>query len=199
MKLNWAERLAVNNPLRNLQLHWEVRWLKKWGLLRAGAKVLEIGCGRGIGAGLIHREFQPSALQVMDLDIEMVRRAKDYLVRRVNPEVSFFFGDVSQLPYRDASTDVVFGFGVLHHVPDWFRALAEVARVLKPGGLYFMEELYPGLYQNFLTKHILLHPKEGRFKSEDLKKALNQTDFSLLHAFELERFWILGISRKNYR
>jgi ubiquinone/menaquinone biosynthesis C-methylase UbiE len=197
MKLNWAERWVVNNPSRVIQQRFEIHWLKKWGLLRPGAKVLEIGCGRGIGAGLIHREFQPSLLQAMDLDMAMVRRAKGYMVRRANPEVSFFVGDVSRLPYRDASLDAVFGFGVLHHIPDWFGALSEVARVLKPAGLYFMEELYPGLYQNFLTKHFLLHPKENRFKSEDLKKALKQTNLSLLQAFELRGFWILGISTKE--
>ncbi|MCX5910071.1 MAG: class I SAM-dependent methyltransferase [Deltaproteobacteria bacterium] len=199
MKLNWAERWVVNNPSRVIQQRFEIRWLKKWGLLHPGAKVLEIGCGRGIGAGLIHREFQPSLLQAMDLDMAMVRRAKEYMARRVNPEVSFFVGDVSRLPYRDASLDAVFGFGVLHHIPDWFGAFSEVVRVLKPAGLYFMEELYPGLYQNFLTKHFLLHPKENRFKSEDLKKALKQTNLSLLQAFELRRFWILGISRKDCR
>jgi ubiquinone/menaquinone biosynthesis C-methylase UbiE len=196
VKLNWAERWAVNNPSRVIQQRWEVRWLKKWGLLRPGAKVLEIGCGRGIGAGLIHRKFQPSMLQAMDLDIEMVRRAKKYMARRADHRASFFVGDVTRLPYRDASADAVFGFGVLHHIPDWFEGLSEVARVLKPGGLYFMEELYPGLYQNFLTKHFLLHPTENRFRSEDLKKALEGTKFSLLHSLEAKRFWLLGILKK---
>jgi ubiquinone/menaquinone biosynthesis C-methylase UbiE len=196
MKLNWAERLAVNNPLRPIQQRWEIRWLKKWGLLPPGARVLEIGCGRGIGAALILREFKPAFIHAMDLDFVMVHRAKNDFARKRDRRVSFFVGDVTRLPYPDSLFDAVLGFGVLHHVPDWRSGFFEIARVLKPGGLYFMEELYPGLYQNFLTKYILLHPKENRFRSAELKESLKRMNFALLHFLEVERFWILAIFKK---
>jgi ubiquinone/menaquinone biosynthesis C-methylase UbiE len=196
MKLNWAERLAVNNPLRPIQQNLEIRWLKKWALLPPGARVLEIGCGRGAGATLIFREFTPAFIHAMDLDLAMIHRARNYFGPKENRRISFFVADVTRLPYPDSFFDAVFGFGVLHHVPDWHEGLFEIARVIKPGGLYFMEELYPSLYQNFLTKHLLLHPKENRFRSAELKESLKGMNFTLLHSREIRKFWILAIFKR---
>ena len=93
--------------------------------------------------------------------------------------------------------DAVFTFGVLHHVLDWRSALADIARVLKNNGLLFFEELYPSLYQNFITKPILLHPEHGRFLSDDLKAALNKVNLSIIHALECKKLGILGVSVKR--
>jgi ubiquinone/menaquinone biosynthesis C-methylase UbiE len=197
MKLNWAERWAVNNPLRVIQQRLEIRWLKRKIDLKPGPVALEVGCGRGAGAGLILREFQPAVLQAMDLDIHMIRRARDYLPPKQRERISFYVGDVLRLPYKDQALDAVFGFGVLHHVPDWQSALREIARVLKIGGTYFLEEIYPSLYQNFITKHILLHPRENRFLSRGLKQALISTNLPLKYFLELPRIGIFGISIKG--
>ena len=100
----------------------------------------------------------------------MIRKAHDYLSPEKRNGISFFVGDVVRLPYQDRTMDAVFGFGVLHHIPDWQGALAEIVRVLKPGGIYFFEELYPTLYQNIITRHILLHPTDNRFRSQRLER-----------------------------
>ena len=93
--------------------------------------------------------------------------------------------------------DAVFGFGFLHHVPDWRQGLSEIARVLKPGGVYYIEELYPSLYQNVITKRILLHPEHDRFTSDDLRKALDEAHLRLANAFELRKMGILGVATKD--
>jgi len=196
MKLNWAERWAVNNPTRPIQQRLEISWMKKKGQLKPGAIVAEVGCGRGAGAVIIKREFQPQILQAMDLDIRMLRKSRRHLSPRQREGISFYAGDASRLPYRDGTLDAIFGFGVLHHVPDWQGALKEIVRVIRPGGFFFMEELYPSLYQNFITKRILLHPSRNRFQSRDLKKNLEQVSLQLEHFIEHPRIGILGISRK---
>ncbi len=135
MKLNWAERWAVNNPLRVLEQAIEIRRLKRMLTLpKRGFTAMEIGCGRGAGAHVILKEFQPSRIHAMDVDMEMIGKAKRYLSDAEKRKISLFAGDASALPVKTQSMDVVFGFGVLHHVQDWRAALTEIARVLKPGG-----------------------------------------------------------------
>jgi ubiquinone/menaquinone biosynthesis C-methylase UbiE len=197
MKLNWAERWAVNNPIRPLQQQIEMHWFKKRVSLKPDACVLEVGCGRGAGSRLIKATFKPALLHAMDLDIGMIRRARRYLSPEAREGISLYVGDVSRLPYRDGTMDAVFGFGVLHHIPDWQGALAEIVRVLKVGGIYCFEELYPSLYQNFLTRMILLHPTGNRFKSEDLRQALEASGLAPGDSLENKKLGIIGFSTKR--
>jgi SAM-dependent methyltransferase len=106
-------------------------------------------------------------------------------------------GDALHLPFEDASLDAVFGFGFLHHVVLWRDALSEVARVLRDGGVYYIEEFYPAAYQNFITRRILVHPGEDRFYRDDLLGELTGAGMPLRDAFELTSFWILGVAVKQ--
>lgn len=175
----------------------EIGQIKGKVSLKEGARVLEVGCGRGAGARLIHNEFKPSSLFAMDLDVRMVHKAKAYLSSDEAKGISLLVGDVFRLPFRDRTLDAVFGFGVLHHVPDWRRAAAEIARVIKGGGLYIMEELYPTAYQNFITKRILVHPREDRFFSDDLRDALKRLKLPIRDAIDLKKIGIVAVAIKE--
>jgi ubiquinone/menaquinone biosynthesis C-methylase UbiE len=113
--------------------------------------------------------------------------------------MTMYVGDSIDLPFKSDALDALFGFGFLHHVPNWRRALSEIARVLKSGGVYYMEELYPSLYQNVITKHILLHPEHDRFTSKDLRAELDAAGLSLINSFELKKMGILGVAAKADR
>lgn len=197
MKLNWAERWVVNSPMQVMKQRIEIHWLKKMMSLEQGSMVLEIGCGRGAGAKLIFQEFQPSFLHALDLDVQMVQAAKGYLSSEEREKISLSAGDVIRLPFREGSIDAVFGFGVLHHVPDWRSALAQIAMVLKPGGPYFIEEYYPTAYQNVITKHILVHPRQDRFLSHDLREATKAVKLPIRGAIEFKKLGILGVAVKE--
>ncbi len=197
MKLNWVERWVVNNPLRVLEQAGLVRWMRGVARLQPEATVLEIGCGRGAGAALVLEAFRPERIVATDLDLEMIRKARRYLTASQRARVHLATADAVDLPFRASTFDAAFVFGVLHHVPDWRRGLSEIARVLRPGGLLYLEELYPALYQNFITRHILLHPTEDRFTSRELKTALASQGFSFLGARELRFVGIVAVLRRS--
>jgi ubiquinone/menaquinone biosynthesis C-methylase UbiE len=196
MKLNWAERWVVNNPLRVVEQRMELRKLSRMMSLKPGLKVLEIGCGRGAGAGLILDVYRPSLLYATDLDVAMLKKARKYISSDKMEHIALVAADGFRLPFKTDSLDAVFDFGVLHHIPDWRSALGEVARVLKTQGSFFFEELYPALYQNFITKHILLHPGEDRFRSHDLKNGLDAAGLSLYRYEDWKGLGILGVALK---
>jgi len=100
--------------------------------LKPGANILEVGCGRGAGANLIFKNFQPSHLHILDLDLKMIQKARTHLSAASKDAVNMYVGDAIDLPFKTGSLDAIFGFGFLHHVPDWRQGLSEIARVLKP-------------------------------------------------------------------
>jgi ubiquinone/menaquinone biosynthesis C-methylase UbiE len=197
MKVNWIERWFVNSPVRALMQSLEVHWLRRAQILTRGGTALEVGCGRGAGARRILNEFQPAFLHALDLDIRMIAEAKKNLSVRYRRRSSLCVGDVFELPFGGETFDAVFGFGVLHHAHDWRQSVAEIARVLKRGGAYFIEELYPPLYLNVVTKRLLLHPTENRFYSEDLRGALKGLGLELKDSLELPKFGILAVVIKR--
>ncbi len=76
MKLNWAERWAVNNPLRVFVQSRIIHWMRGITVLGPEAVVSEVGCGRGAGADLLIRVFQPKTLYALNLDLTMIQEAR---------------------------------------------------------------------------------------------------------------------------
>ncbi|WP_448074148.1 class I SAM-dependent methyltransferase [Georgenia yuyongxinii] len=142
--MNRLESLGVNNPVRRvIQRHYELPRLARLGGRLAGGRALEIGCGSGYGTKLILDQMGAASVDAVDPDPAMVARARRRL-RRYGDAVRIRRGTAEDLAAAldtpDGAYDAVFGFLVLHHVEDWRAALAEAARVLRPGGrLYFVE------------------------------------------------------------
>lgn len=101
--------------------------------LRPGAEVLDLGCGPGtITLGLARR-----ACRVVGLDAaaDMVEQARELAAGSEVHNVAFEVGSAYELPFGDASFDVVHAHQVMQHLADPVRALSEARRVLRPGGL----------------------------------------------------------------
>lgn len=96
---------------------------------RAKADVLEVGCGTGAFAARLVEELPGVALLAVDQSSRMVELTRE---RGVLAQLQ----DVQQLLAPDASYDVVLALWMLYHVPDLDRGLAEIRRVLRPGGTF---------------------------------------------------------------
>lgn len=169
MKLNTFEFYLMNNPGRAaFQRHMEARWLRSLAAAPVeGARALEIGCGRGVGCEIVLERFGARTVDAFDLDERMVSRARRRLAR-YGDRVKLWVGSATEIPAPDASYDAVFDFGIVHHIPQWRRAVAEVARVLKPGGQFFFEEVLKNALDRPSYRLFTDHPKEDRFGSADL-------------------------------
>jgi ubiquinone/menaquinone biosynthesis C-methylase UbiE len=109
----------------DLELRYRLRCLDKLGFaFRGDETVLDAGCGQGGVARLIRER----ARSVVAIDVEPQEAWVD------EPGLSFAVADAEQLPFADASFDVVHSKDSLHHMRAPGRALAEYRRVLKPGG-----------------------------------------------------------------
>jgi ubiquinone/menaquinone biosynthesis C-methylase UbiE len=104
--------------------------------------VLEIGCGTGVHTrGWLNQELAQFILAT-DISPEMLAEA---VKGTPSSRVAFFVRDVHDLNLANESVDVVAGGSILHHLLDLRLCLAEIARVLKPGGsALFMEPFYAG-------------------------------------------------------
>jgi len=198
MKLNFIEYWLMNNPVRGLvQEKYEMKNLKSFSKLKPNKKILEVGCGQGIGEKIITKNFHPSEYYGIDLDEKMIKRAQ----KRKSSKRFFQTADVTNLPFDDASFDAVFDFGIIHHVPNWKDSLKEIKRVLKPGGEFLFEELSSDTWEYGLgkfLKEILDHPYEEMFSEKAFIKELEEQNFSVNHrqnkVLKLKHFF--GIAKK---
>ncbi|HEX7549994.1 MAG TPA: methyltransferase domain-containing protein [Candidatus Methylomirabilis sp.] len=105
------------------------------GEILAGEVVLDLGCGAGFDAFVAARLVGPSGrVAGVDLSPEMLACAETVRGAAGLPHVEFREAAVEALPFPDADFDVAISNGVLNLVPDKPAALAEIFRVLRPGG-----------------------------------------------------------------
>jgi SAM-dependent methyltransferase len=136
MKLSTPEFRAMQSLPRKLgQRYFEIPIFRRMELDLQNKDLLEIGCGSGYGAYLLN-QLQPKSYIGLDVMTEQVE-----LARKNYPQFQFLIQDVEDLSqYENESKDTIIIFGVLHHIPDWRKAIDEIIHVLKPGGSIFLEE-----------------------------------------------------------
>lgn len=123
--------------LREVEIDYLARWM------RDGQRVLDVGCGTGYTV-LRHAAMFDAAFSGIDFVPEMVEHARLLAAEfETKKRVDFRVGDVTRLEESDGSFDVVVSERCLLNLPtrnDQWRAIGEIARVLRPGGLYLMLE-----------------------------------------------------------
>jgi SAM-dependent methyltransferase len=111
-------------------------WVGKRLGLHEGDTVLDVGCGPGwFWQGTAHLLPERLELTLADQSAGMVKEALERCGSIKRWSVTGVEADAAALPFADASFDTVVAMHMLYHVPDQARAIAEMHRVLKPGGL----------------------------------------------------------------
>jgi SAM-dependent methyltransferase len=124
--------------------------------LVAGMTVLDLGSGAGIDCFLASRQVGPTGRVVgVDMTPEMVERARANARSGGYENVEFRLGEIEALPVADQSVDVVISNCVLNLSTDKARVLADINRVLKPGGRVVISDMVsdlpvPGVLQSNL-------------------------------------------------
>jgi ubiquinone/menaquinone biosynthesis C-methylase UbiE len=137
-----------NSRQAQLEIPMVVRAMR----LPADARILEVGCGRGIALPVFDRLCEPRRLVGLDIDGELLLEAADHL-REQGTRAELCRGDVRRMPFADAAFDVVVDFGTLYHIARSPAALEEIARVLGPGGVFVYETKASQLLSHPVRSH----------------------------------------------
>lgn len=122
-----------------------------------GGPTLEIGSGMGIDSWeLAKRGVDLTAVDLTPTAVKLAQRNFE----RLGLRGTFLEANAENLPFEDCSFQTVYSFGVLHHSPSTSKAVAEVHRVLKPGGKAFIM-LYSRISLNYFVHWMLRKPYEN--------------------------------------
>ena len=151
-------------------------------LRRNNARVLDIGCGRG----LLLQAFRNAGSEVMGTEFsdDACRFARDVL------KIPVRVGLLHDLKFPDNSFDVVVMWHVLEHVSDPRPTLAEVSRILRPGGIFLVGVPNFGSPEARLTKAGWFHLDVPRHLSHHTRKSLENS----LQAVDLQPVWLTTIA-----
>jgi ubiquinone/menaquinone biosynthesis C-methylase UbiE len=146
-------------PWRNIML--SPRKLVARLALTATSHVLEVGAGSGFYSVEIGRRISEGHLELLDLQPEMLKKARQKLEAEGLSNVGCTLADASKLPFEEDSFDALFLVAVLGEVANQKAFLSEAHRVLKPEGILSISEHLPDPDFSSLAKVKSLVEKEG--------------------------------------
>lgn len=139
---DWWNEQGFGFLLRNINNPWRVPYFQRiltarFGDLR-GIPLLDVGCGGGVLA----EEFAAMGLAVTGIDPseKSLARAREHL-DGTSLSIDYRSGRGDALPFADDSFEIVSCCDVLEHIENWDAVIGEIARVLKPGGVFLYDTI----------------------------------------------------------
>jgi ubiquinone/menaquinone biosynthesis C-methylase UbiE len=148
---------------------------------------LDAGCGGGRYAAA-WRLLGAKPVVGVDLSEQNIGTATERAREAKLDDIEYRVGNVLELPFHDASFDIVYSNGVLHHTKDWMRGVDEMMRVLKPGGLgwlYLIESPGGLFWDNIEIQRVILKdddPADARLALQVLGLPANRIFYILDHS-----------------
>ena len=158
---------------------------------------LDIGCGTGNSTFELYRKCnQIGAFHGVDISSTSIDFAVQNAEKIGCNNIKFQLGDAEDLRFPDSKFDVVIGCMCFQFIPSKKRALAEIYRVLKPGGVVAL--IYPGRLQYHEAREILLEVAEEYPDNPELLSAVKENDSLLIDLEEsVDQFKDAGYIEHN--
>ena len=161
---HWLQRM-VFEPIQRTVLHVAADQVAQPGA------ILDVGCGTGRLLRLAEARFPAAKLVGVDAAIEMVRQAQS-----ATPDSAIRFQQAAaeELPFSSSSFDLVFSTMTFHHWQSQTGGIAEVARVLTPGGRWLLAEFVASGFMKSVRKLLRLHqfPDPAHLRSQLLESGM---------------------------
>lgn len=153
------------------------------GRVGIGGCVLDIGCGQGTAAPLLDVHFKPSRIIGLDIDAELIENGLELALGwDLSADLTLTHGCATEIPFEDATVDMVFCHQLLHHMIAQRQALAEMHRVLRPGGLLLVAESCRIFIQSSLVRALFVHPEQTQHSANGYIDIVREAGFGLLDA-----------------
>ena len=132
-----------------------------------GCHILDLGCGHGTAAPLLETRFLPRRITGLDIDPELIDRGKALVDEaHLSVPIELRNGSATAIPLADSSADLVLCHQLLHHMVAQREALAEMHRVLRPGGLLLVAESCRNFIESKRVRLLFRHPAESQRNSD---------------------------------
>jgi len=182
MKMGRLEKLFVNSPSHTRSVARHAEKMLRLVEFQPAQKYLDVGCGNGEAPIHLAREFGLNVTGI-DVDPDQILAAKESSKDLSNAR--FLVVDGTHLPFSDGEFDFVATNKTTHHIPQWEDALAEMTRVLKPGGHFLYADLVSPGWMDAIGKKVV-GKSWGYPTARALGLFVEKNDLSKIH---LSRSW----------
>ena len=139
--------------------------------------VLDAGCGQGKSFRLLIEHFSPQRLIGVDAEVKCLQHAQAEALKEKIP-IELRHCDIAALDVADASVDLVFCHQTFHHLSRQQMALAQMFRVLKPGGLLLFAESTRAYIHSWIIRLLFRHPMHVQRSAAEYQAMIRDQGFT---------------------